>query len=392
MSMPQLPSSVAVIGAGILGSSIAWRLARRGVQVSLIDKGRPGHGASSHSFAWINAGAKEPISYHNLNRQSLEMWPRFAAAIGDDGDPESVGLRWGGKISWESDAVAAEALARRVRQLQSWGYPTRLIDVAELRKLEPSLEVGLVAAAEYSPNEGQVEPQMVVDACLSRLEEMGHEVVVEAEASGFEQDRHGRILGVTTETGTRTVDAVVLATGTDTTRMAALAGVSVPRAESPGVVIRTDPQPTLLRHVPIVYAPPLGDGRREIHIRQCADGRMMIGEGDSQAHADDLLARACRYLPGLSGAQAVPVPVGWRPMPLDGYPVLGFASEAPNLYVALTHSGVTLAPALSQLAAQEICDGTPADAVLGPYRPQRFAGLTAEETAEMKHPRAAKIR
>ena len=123
------------------------------------------------------------------------------------------------------------------------------------------------------------------------------------------------------------------------------------------MVIRTDPLPPLLSNVPVVYAPPLEDGRREIHIRQCADGRMMIGEGDqeslaeddSQAHADDLLDRACRYLPGLAGARATPVPVGWRPMPLDGYPVMGFASETPNLYVALTHSGVTLAPALSQL-------------------------------------------
>ena len=400
MTLAEKPSSVAIIGAGILGASIAWRLARRGVQVTLIDKGRPGHGASSHSFAWINAGAKEPIGYHNLNRRSLEMWPRFAAAIGDDGNPESVGLRWGGKVSWESDAAAADALLQRVRQLQSWGYPTRLIDAVELRDLEPSLEVGPVAAAEYSPNEGQVEPQMVVDACLRRLEEMGHEVVVESEVRGFEQDGQGRIQGLATASGTRLVDAVVLSAGTDTTRIAALAGVNVPQAESPGVVIRTDPQPPLLRNVPIVYAPPLGDGRREIHIRQCADGRLMIGEGDqesmaeddSQAHADDLLARACRYLPGLSGARAVPVPVGWRPMPLDGYPVVGFASEAPNLYVALTHSGVTLAPALSQLAAQEICDGAPADAVLGPYRPQRFAGLAPEEAAAATHPRAAKIR
>ena len=400
MTLTEKPSSVAIIGAGILGASIAWRLARRGVHVTLIDKDKPGHGASSHSFAWINAGAKEPIGYHNLNRRSLEMWPRFAAAIGDDGDPKSVGLRWGGKVSWESDAAAADALLQRVRQLQSWGYPTRLIDAAELQDLEPSLELGPVAAAEYSPNEGQVEPQMVVDACLRRLEEMGHEVVVETEVRGFEQDGQGRIRGLATASGTRMVDAVVLAAGADTTRMAALAGVNVPQAESPGVVIRTEPRPPLLRNVPIVYAPPLGDGRREIHIRQCADGRLMIGEGDqeslaeddSQAHADDLLARACRYLPGLSGARAVPVPVGWRPMPLDGYPVLGFASEAPNLYVALTHSGVTLAPALSQLAAQEICDGVPAEAVLGPYRPQRFAKLTPEEAAAATHPRAAKLR
>ncbi len=400
MAVPEKPRNVAVIGAGIMGAAIAWRLARRGVSVVLIDKGQPGHGASSHSFAWINAGAKEPIGYHNLNRRSLEMWPRFAVGIGDGGDPDSVGLRWGGKVSWESDPVAAEALVARVRQLQSWGYPTRLIDEDELKRLEPALDVGPVAAAEYSPNEGQVEPQLVVDACLHRLREMGREIYVETEVLGFEQGNDGRIHTLLTTAGSLEVDAVVIAAGTETTRLAALAGVNAPQAESPGVVMRTNPLPPLLHNVPVVYAPPLGDGRREIHLRQCADGRLMIGEGDqeslaeddSQAHADDLLTRARRYLPGLDGAHAVPVPVGWRPMPLDGYPVMGFASEAPNLYVAFTHSGVTLAPALSQLAAQEICDETPADAVLGPYRPQRFAGLTSEEVAAATHPRAARTR
>ncbi len=399
MALPKKPEHVAVVGAGIMGATIAWRLARRGIPVTLIDKGHPGHGASSHSFAWINAGAKEPIGYHNMNRRSLEMWPRFAAAIGDHGDPGSVGLRWGGKISWESDPLAAEGLVARVRQLQGWGYPTRLIDSDELRGLEPGLVVGPVAAAEYSPNEGQVEPQMVVDACIRRLREMGCEILAETEVLGFERGDDGRIHSLVTASGSVRADSVVLAAGIATTRMAALAGVSVPQAESPGVVIRTNPMGPLLNNVPVVYAPPLGDGRREIHLRQCADGRLMIGEGDqeslaeddSQAHADDLISRACLYLPGLAGAQAVPVPVGWRPMPLDGYPVMGFASEAPNLYVALTHSGVTLAPALSQLAVQEICDGTPADAVLAPYRPQRFQGLTLEEVAAATHPRAARI-
>ena len=400
MVIPHRPQNVTVIGAGILGAAIAWRLARRGVHVSLIDKDQPGHGASSHSFAWINAGAKEPIGYHNLNRRSLEMWSRFAVGIGEGGDPGSVGLRWGGKISWESDPAAAESLVGKVRQLQSWGYPTRLIDADELKRLEPALDVGDVVAAEYSPNEGQVEPQMVVDACLRRLREMSCEIHADTEVHGFERYDDGRIRALATASGSRDVDVVVMAAGTATTRLAALAGVNVPQAESPGVVIRTEPLSSLLNNVPVVYAPALGDGRREIHLRQCADGRLMIGEGDqeslaeddTQAHADDLLARASRYLPGLSGAQAVPVPVGWRPMPLDGYPVMGFASEASNLYVALTHSGVTLAPVLSQLAAQEICDGTPPEAVLGPYRPQRFAGLTPEEVAAAAHPRAAKFR
>ncbi len=115
MVILEKPLNVGVIGAGILGAAISWRLAQRGVQVIVIDKGQPGHGASSHSFAWINAGAKEPIGYHDLNRRSLEMWPRFAADIGEHRDPDSVGLRWGGKVSWVSDPVAAEGFVARVR-------------------------------------------------------------------------------------------------------------------------------------------------------------------------------------------------------------------------------------------------------------------------------------
>ena len=154
MTTSGTPSHVTVIGAGILGASIAWRIAERGVKVTLIDRGSPGQGASSHSFAWINAGAKEPMGYHNLNRRSLEMWHRFAQALAPHGDPAEVGLRWGGKVSWESDADAAGVLAARVRRLQSWGYPTRLIEAGDLKRLEPALDVGPVAAAEYSPTEG----------------------------------------------------------------------------------------------------------------------------------------------------------------------------------------------------------------------------------------------
>lgn len=382
---------VVVIGAGIVGASIAWRVASRGARVTIIDQAEPGSGASSHSFAWINAGAKEPVAYHNLNRRSLEMWPRFADALGED-----VGLRWGGKVSWENDAVAAQALRARVQQLQSWGYPSRLVSREELQQLEPSLSIGTVTAAEYSENEGQVEPQMVVDACLNQLREFEASIFAGAEVIGLHQDSQGRVCSVQTTAGDIDADIVIAAAGTATTAVVSMAGVNVPQAHSPGVVMRTSPMPPLLQHVPVVYAPPLEDGRREIHLRQCPDGRLMIGEGDqeslaedgSQSHADELLARACQHLPGLAGATAVPVPVGWRPMPLDGYPVMGFASQAPNLYVALTHSGVTLAPALSQLAALEICEDARADAVLGPYRPERFAGMTPEAASLVEHPRA----
>lgn len=382
---------VAVIGAGIVGASIAWRIASRGHQVTLIEKAEPGAGASSHSFAWVNAGAKEPIGYHNLNRRSLEMWTRFADDLGED-----VGLRWGGKIAWETDQLAAEELIARVNQLQSWGYPSRTVSAGELAELEPSLEIGPVVAAEFNENEGQVEPQMVVDACIRRMNEMEAGIHTGVEVRGFDRGSDGKIRAVQTDSAEFPVDSVVVAAGTDTTTVAGMGGAYIPQAESPGVVIRTTPLPPLLHNVPVIYAPPLEDGRREIHMRQCPDGRFMIGEGDqeslaeddTQQHADDLLARAACYLPGLSDAKAVPVPVGWRPMPLDGYPTVGYTAETPNLYVALTHSGVTLAPVISQLVSMEICEDVRADAVLSPYRPERFATLSDEQISTMAHPRA----
>jgi glycine/D-amino acid oxidase-like deaminating enzyme len=366
---------VVVVGAGIVGASIAYHLALRNVSVTLVDKGKSGTGASSHSFAWINAGAKSPVSYHDFNRRSLEMWNRFAQQLGAD-----VGLRWGGKISWEATPERAKELEKMVWQLQSWGYPTRFIDEAELRQLEPGLSPGPVAAAEFSEIEGQVDPQQVVDACVKRVRELGGVAQEDTAVGGLTLTRNGsRVQSVQTSRGDIPCDVVVLAAGVDTTTLAAMAEVNVPQEESPGVVIRTDPRPKLLRSVPVVYAPPIDASQQEIHLRQTADGTLMIGEGsqeslsrdDSQSHANDLLARAIHYLPALAGAKAIPVPVGYRPMPLDGYPVLGFAEAAPNIYIALTHSGVTLAPLIGELAAIEIVDGARVKA-LQDYRPERF--------------------
>ena len=376
---------IVVVGAGILGACIAWRISERGFPVTLIDKSDPGGGASGHSFAMINADAKFPLHYHNLNRRSQDMWTRFAAELARDGDGASLGLRWGGKVAWVSDADAAVQLEAHVRRMQSWGYPMRLLSRSELSDLEPSLRIGPMAAAAYSENEGQVEPQLVIEACLHRLAERNVDVCRNTEATDCVLTREGRVMAVKTSGGDIRCDVAVLAAGSDTTRLASRLGIHVPQEQSSGVVIRTTPLPPLLRRGTVVYAPPVAAGESEVHFRQCADGSFMVGEGDqetpaeddSQTHADNLLACASSYLPELAQARALAVPAGLRPLPADGFPAIGFATEVPNVYVALTHSGVTLAPVLSQLAAQEICDGVRADAVLGPYRPQRFASRTA---------------
>ena len=365
--------NVTVVGAEIVGAAIAYSLAKHGAAVTVVDRGLPGGGATSHSFAWINATAKHPVSYHNFNRRSLDLWGRFARELDVD-----IGLRWGGMLEWAATDEDAAELTSRAQQLQAWGYPCRMIDRAQMAQMEPGISPGQVTAAIYCELDGMVEPTTAAEALIRAAAKHGAEVKLETEVTGLTVNPGSTTVAVGGENIES--DVVVLAGGVDNTQLAAMAGVNIPQEESPGVVIRTGPTAgPLFSTASIVYAPPLEPGRPEIHLRQCLDGTAMIGEGsqeslardDSQGHADELLARAAEYVPALKGVSPAPVPVGYRPMPLDGFPVLGFAPQAPNVYLALTHSGVTLAPLIAQLAAMEIVDGARVE-LLNDYRPERF--------------------
>jgi glycine/D-amino acid oxidase-like deaminating enzyme len=372
---------IVVIGAGIVGSTIAYHLALKGSDITLVDKSKPGCGASNHSFAWINAGPKSPFGYHDLNRRSMEMWERFVQRLQVD-----VGLRWGGKVSWEADAARADELLQRTKLLQRWGYPTRLIDSDTLCTLVPGLNPGPVVVAEYSEIEGHVEPPRVVKACVSKTVELGGQMLSDTEVIGIEKDRNSRVVKILTTNGDIECDVLVIAAGTDTTVLANMIGIDIPQQESPGVVVRTDIQTALLTSVPVVYMPPIDQQEQEVHIRQLVDGSFMIGEGsqeslaldDSQDHANTLLDRAVRYFPSISGTKAIVEPVGYRPMPLDGYPVIGWAETSSNVYVVLTHSGVTLAPLFGQIASMEILDDTTVQ-FMEEYRPTRTFTLNRYE-------------
>ena len=374
---------VAVIGAGIVGGAIAFYLARRGADVTLIDAGEPGMGATSHSFAWINGFGKEPRGYGGLNRRSLDTWDRFARLLDAD-----IGLRWGGQLTWAATNEDAESLSQSVARLQSWGYVARMIDEAEMMRLEPGLKPGPVKAAAISDNDGHVPGTLVAQVCARRVREMGGRVMSGSPVTGIDMQA-GRVCSVqlsdpVSEYGAGEsveCDSVVLAAGVGATELAAMAGVHILQDESPGVVVSTEPMPPILRKVAALYGPPVGAEGQEVHVRQATDGVVLMGEGsqeslardDSPEHAAAILARASTYLPELKSATPVPVPVGYRPMPIDGMPVLGYTHAVPNMYIALMHSGITLGPLVGELATMEVLDGARVD-ILEPYRPERFGG------------------
>lgn len=383
MNYEKQGKKVVVIGAGIVGASIAFRLAQRGATVTVVDAGEPGRGASVVSFAWINARDKNPRAYHDLNRRSLDMWDRFARELG-----EEVGLVWGGELRWAATAAGAESLAERVRMLQSWGYRIRLLDEEQVHRLEPGLVTGPVAAASYSTADGHVNPVRAIHVCLQQVTARGGEIRANTAVTGFElatADSGGReVVRVNTAEGDLAADAVVLAAGPDTPDVAALAGIEIPMRITFGASLITEPVAPLFEQVAVVQT--ASDQEPQVSFRQFSNGSVMIHGGGgatesgsigrSEAEVKQLLAAAGQFVPALEGVTLREVRRGRRPIPQDGHPVLGFTVAIPNVYLATMHSGVTLAPLVGEFATLEILDGVRVD-LLQPYRLERFAEADA---------------
>jgi len=364
---------IAVIGAGIVGASVAFHLSQHGMDVSVFDKNQPGNGASGHSFAWINAFSKQPRHYYDLNYRSMDRWPRFAEDLGED-----IGLRWGGNVTYCSDSDEGLRLASECERLNSWGYSARLISSEELSSLEPNLKIGQFHTGIYTRNEGHVLPVKVAEACMHKVQEAGGELHFDTFVDSIYQD--GDKVLLYSQDRHREFDQVVIAAGIDSTKLAKTAGINLPQRRSPGVVVKTKPLPSFIHSLATIYLPPISKEEKEIHIRQDIDGAVMIGAGDqeseteddSQEYANKLIQRAALYFDQLSGVEAIRVPVGLRPMPEDDLPVIGFSPDHNNIYLTLMHSGVTLAPLVGALAALEMVTGIP-NSDLHPYRPDRFA-------------------
>ena len=378
MIQPNNKPHIVIVGAGIIGASIAFNLARRGVRVTVLEAGEPGQGASAVSFAWINARDKNPRHYHDLNRRSLDMWDRFARRLGGE-----VGLTWGGELRWAATAEEAKRLIGQIKELQSWGYPIRLIDAAELKQMEPGLAPGMVVAASYTDFEGHVDTGQVVRACLAKASAWGATVYSQSKVTGFQLEHSSKIVRVkVVSVGERHIpcDAVVLAGGPDTAALAAYAGLKLPLYHTFGATMMTEPVAPIFQAVSVIHTP--RDLEPQVNVRQLPDGSVMIHGGShggphdgslgrTEEELDWVLAAAVDFLPGLSGVKIREVRRGRRPIPQDGQPIIGFPVSWPNLYVAVMHSGVSLAPLIGEFAAIEIVDGSWID-LLEPYRVERF--------------------
>jgi D-hydroxyproline dehydrogenase subunit beta len=392
MSAELRPRRCVVIGAGVLGVCLAARLAEAGIEVTLLERDRPGYGATRSSFAWLNANDKAPRDYHDLNRAGMRAWAGLSASLGG-----AAWYRPSGNLEWAASAPGRARLAARVRRLADWEYPAQMISAEQAAELEPSLRLPRPAPdVAWFPAEGYV----LTESLTGQMAEVaarhgatvltgepGHVVGLDpvpgAGEVGGGSSRAAR--AVRTAAGpVIPADAVVCCAGRWVPDLAALAGATVPvplvpwaapGAAAPGLVVQagpvTPPGPSRMVHAPDVYLRPHSGGLVHLEAPDAAVD-LHTPEAELRRWADELLRRARRVVRGLDDAAVAGYRVCVRPMPADGRSIVGWLPGAEGVYIAVTHSGVTLAAYLARLITAELLTGAP-PAALAPYRPGRFA-------------------
>jgi glycine/D-amino acid oxidase-like deaminating enzyme len=370
---------VGVVGGGIVGASIALHLARAGARVTLFEKIAPARGATQNSFAWVNAFVDDP-HYRTLRIQSLLAYRELDKRL-------SLNMVWGGYLDWAGDAAESQIVRSNARQLLDTPYPVRAITAAEFARLDPNVAPGSVADAFYSSIDGHLDPVFVTQRFIEHATRAGGKALFPCEVTGLDV-RAGRLRAIATSQGTFALDRLVVAGGVDTPRLLAMAGFSLALKHAPGILAHSISLPPLTRAV--------HDAPGEVSFKQMADGSVVgtdapnppdipahheirtravdfPGQELREHHGRRILDRIGRFLPGAQGAPLERLTLGFRPMPLDEFPVMGALPGLTDLYVAVTHSGVTLAPLIGRLTAEEILN-TSRTEMFAPYRPERFLG------------------
>ena len=356
---------VAVVGTGIIGASVAYRLSEGGAEVVLVDGAEPGSGTTSTSFAWVNANNKLPREYFDLNVAGMREHERLR------GELDGGWLHATGNLIWAEDQ---ESLEGRVERLRSWSYPAEMLSAsAVIERLEPGATLPEVRIAHF-PEESWVDAPALTRTLVEAAVRNGASTLVGSLVHGIEVGADGVTVSLE-DNDTLHADAVVNATGASGTSVARMVGRELPLDVFPGLLVRAAvPGKPLghLMHTPRINVRPDGDGYVLLHHDSVDEEITDDSAGTQDPLCAELLERGRRVLPALEEAEIVEARFGRRPVPADGHSCVGGLSGIPGYYEAVTHSGVTLGPLVGRLLAREILTGD-VDPLIAPFRPDRFA-------------------
>ena len=235
-----------VIGAGVMGASVAYRLAQAGAAVTVLEATRIGGGTSGISFAWTNAHKKPPKPYHDLNVAGMKAHAALADEFG-----ATPWWHGGGSLEWEAEPDR-RAQRENIEQLRSWGYAAEWITLRQAQELEPDIDPATIgdAPVAFFPEEGWLDPVVYAHAMLSAARHRhGAQVICGARVVDLIM-AGDRVTGVRVADGTQyEADTVVNCAGRWTNEATRDAGLHLPLAPTVGFLVFTPPVAASLSRV-----------------------------------------------------------------------------------------------------------------------------------------------
>lgn len=379
--MTAMPSpAVVVVGAGVMGASVAWHLGARGCRdVLLLDRTPgPGSGSTGAATGGFRAQFETAINIR-LSLLSRAKLRAFRDEVGAEPGYEPSGYLW---LAHGPEALAALDAARRLQHAEGL---TEAVAVGpdDIARLNPAVRIDGLAGGAFCPTDGFIRARLILEGYLAAAARGGARVEWDTEVTGFDRAPDGRITAVRTRDRIIPAGAVVNAAGAWAGAMARLAGADLPVTPLRRQVAATVPCDLLPPTTPMTIF--LEDG---YHLRE-RDGRILLlwpTPGDpadpwnmavDPGWIDAVVAKTRARVP-LLGSVAVDRAASWGglyEMSPDRHAILGAAAGAPNLYLINGSSGhgVMHAPALGALLAEIILDGRASTLDVTPLRPSRFA-------------------
>jgi glycine oxidase len=362
---------VLIVGAGLVGCAVAWRLQQAGVRCTVLERSIPGAEASSAAAGILapQAEADRPGPFLELCLASRALYPAFVRELREVSDVD-VAFRTCGVLAVQFDDAGIEEVRQRIGWQRARGLEATWMDPAITRGLEPELSPEILGAAHF-PGDAVVDNRLLVSA-LTIAAVRGGARFVTTQVHGL-VERAGRVVGVATDRGELGGDAVVVAAGAWTALLPGALG-------SPGAVRPARGQMVMVRtRVPICRHVVFGAHGYAVPR---TDGRVLLGSTvefaafEKQVTAGGLaavLGVGLRLFPGIAAAPVVETWAGFRPHTPDALPILGPA-PLPGLFLASGHfrNGILLTPITANLLTDTILGRAPS-IDLTPFRADRKA-------------------
>ncbi len=373
--MPNQPQTadIVIIGAGIMGCSIAWHLAERGISnIVVLEQDLIGRGATADAAGGVRLQFSTATNIQ-LSLYSMDYWENFEERFGVD-----INFRQQGYLFLLTSDENVAAFRKNVALQQELGVPVRWVNPDEIADLNPSISMEGILGGTFCPRDGWADTSTSTMGFASAARRLGVKILEETPVTGINV-AGGKVTGVTTPNGTISAPLVICCAGPQSAPLGVMAGVDIPIQPVRRMSFITEPFDLVPQSSPFTI-----EFDRSLYFHPESNGFLFGMSNPDEPPStnktvdDDWMFATVEALinraPVFEEATVLRGWAGFYEITPDDNPILGYVPEVENMIVAAGFSGhgFMQGPAIGKAISELVLDGAPQIIDLSAFRPSRF--------------------